>query len=237
MAQISFSLSGGFWPSSLPLFHRGERPAIVVAVSMNGSSVEGKEVHVDFGRWALVDPKRRFSDQPCCDARRGIPMWYGETLDRRHHMRRREFITLVWGGAAWPFAAHAQQRGRLPTIGYLGANTQSAMSQWTAAFVERLRELGWVEGRNLAIEYRWAEGRPDRAPEIIAEFVRLKVHVIDTHATVHVVGAERATSAMPIVFASVADPVGNNVVASLARPGGNVTGLSAQISDVARKRL
>jgi len=111
------------------------------------------------------------------------------------------------------------------------------MSQWTAAFVQRLRELGWTEGRNLAIEYRWAEGRLDRSPALIAELVKLKVDVIVTHATLNVIAAKQATSVIPIVFAAVSDPVGNDVVASLARPGGNVTGLSAQISDVAGKRL
>jgi putative tryptophan/tyrosine transport system substrate-binding protein len=149
---------------------------------------------------------------------------------------RRDFITLLGGAAAWPLAAQAQS-GKMPTIGYLGANTPAAMSQWTAAFVQRLRELGWIEGRNVAIEYRWAEGRLDRSPELIAELVRLKVDVIVTHATVNVLAAKGATSVIPIVFASVADPVANNVVASLARPGGNITGLSAQISEVAGKRL
>jgi putative ABC transport system substrate-binding protein len=149
---------------------------------------------------------------------------------------RREFITLIGGAAACPLVAHAQPAKR-PTIGFVGANTPSAMSQWTAAFVQRLRELGWIEGRNIAIEYRWAEGQLDRSPEIFAELVRLKVDIIVTHATVNVLAAKQATAVIPIIFASVADPVGNKVVASLARPGGNVTGLSAQISDVAGKRL
>jgi ABC-type uncharacterized transport system substrate-binding protein len=153
-------------------------------------------------------------------------------------VNRRAFTTLLGGAAAaWSLAARAQYSGKLQTIGYLGANTPASMSQWTAAFVQRLRELGWTEGRNLAIEYRWAEGRLDRSPALIAEFVKLKVDVIVTHATVNVIAAKQATSVIPIVFASVSDPVGNDVVASLARPGGNVTGLSAQISDVAGKRL
>jgi putative ABC transport system substrate-binding protein len=151
-------------------------------------------------------------------------------------MKRREFITLLGGAAAaWPLAAGAQQK--LPTIGFLGANSPAVQRQWTTAFVQRLHELGWTEGHNLAIEYRWAEGRFDRSPPIIAEFVRLKVDVIVTHATANVVAAKQATSAIPIIFTSVADPVGNNLVASLARPDGNVTGLSAQIADVAGKRL
>jgi ABC-type uncharacterized transport system substrate-binding protein len=151
-------------------------------------------------------------------------------------MNRRAFITLLTGAtAARPLPARAQQQKKL--IGYLGANTTTAMSRWTAAFVQRLRELGWTEGRNLAIEYRWAEGRLERSPGLIAELVRLNVDVIVTHATVNVLAAKQATSVIPIVFASVADPVANNVVESLARPGGNVTGLSAQISDVGGKRL
>jgi len=151
-------------------------------------------------------------------------------------MKRRDFITLVGGAAAWPLAAGAQQ-AKLPTIGFLGANSPSLQSQWTAAFVQRLRELGWIEGRNLAIEYRWAEGRFDRSPALAAELVQRKVDVIVTHATANVVAAMQATSLIPIVFTTVADPVGNKLVASLARPGGNVTGLSNQIPDVAGKRL
>jgi len=151
-------------------------------------------------------------------------------------LKRRDFITLLGSAvAAWPLAARAQQK--LPTIGFLGANSPAVQRQWTAAFVQRLHELGWTEGHNLSIEYRWAEGRFDSSPAIIAEFVRLKVDVIVTHATANVVAAKQATSAIPIIFTSVADPVGNNLVASLARPDGNVTGLSAQIADAAGKRL
>jgi len=154
-------------------------------------------------------------------------------------MIRREFITLLGGAAAsaWPLAARAQQAGKLPTIGFLGSSTLSAMSQWTAAFVQRLRELGWVEGRNVAIEYRWAEGRADRLSEIAAEFVRLKVDVIVTYATTGTLAAKQATSAIPIVFAIAGDPVGTGLVASLARPSGNVTGLSLQLTEVSGKRL
>jgi putative tryptophan/tyrosine transport system substrate-binding protein len=152
------------------------------------------------------------------------------------HIARRKFLAALGGAAAaFPLAARAQQK--LPTIGFLGANSPAVQRQWTAAFVQRLHELGWKEGHNLAIEYRWAEGRFDRSPAIIAEFVRLKVDAIVTHATANVVAAKHATSTIPIIFTSVADPVGNNLVASLARPGGNVTGLSAQITDVAPKRL
>jgi putative ABC transport system substrate-binding protein len=153
-------------------------------------------------------------------------------------MRRREFITLVGGAAAtWPLAAHAQQVGKLPTIGFLGFGTAAAQSQWTAAFVQRLRELGWMEGRNLAIEYRWGEGRHERLAEIAAEFVRLKVDVIVTYSATAVLVAKQATSVIPIVFCTAGDPVDNGLVASLARPGGNVTGLSLQFADLAGKRV
>jgi putative ABC transport system substrate-binding protein len=111
------------------------------------------------------------------------------------------------------------------------------MSQWTAAFVQRLRELGWVEDRTIAIHYRWAEGHTERLAEIAAEFVRLKVDVIVTNSAAPVVAAKQATSVIPIVIASAADPVGTGLVASLARPGGNVTGLSVQMTDLAGKRL
>src|SRR5215203_5060014 len=153
-------------------------------------------------------------------------------------MRRREFITLLGGAAAaFPISARAQQRGRIPTIGFVGPLSSSTMSQWTAAFVQRLRELGWIEGRTVAIEYRWGEGRSERFPEIMAEFVRLKVSVIVTGGTAAVIAAKQATSVIPIVFGSVADPVATGLVASLARPGGNVTGLSNQSADMPGKRL
>jgi putative ABC transport system substrate-binding protein len=152
-------------------------------------------------------------------------------------MRRREFITLLGGAAAWPLAAHAQQPVRLPTIGFMGATTPSAGGQLLAAFVARLRELGWIDGRNVAIEVRWAEGRDERFAEIAAEFVRRKVDVILTHNTPPVLAAKQATSVIPIVFATAGDPVGIGVVASLARPGGNVTGLSGEATDTAGKRL
>jgi putative tryptophan/tyrosine transport system substrate-binding protein len=153
-------------------------------------------------------------------------------------MRRREFITLLGGAAAaWPLAARAQHPAKLPTIGFLGAGTSSSHGQWAAAFVQRLHELGWIEGRTIAIEYRWAEGRTERFDEIAAEFVRRKVDVIVTSATAAIVATKQATSVIPIVFAAAGDPVGTGLVASLARPGGNVTGLSIQQTDLAAKRL
>src|SRR5438445_5144529 len=152
-------------------------------------------------------------------------------------MRRRAVITLLGGAAAaWPFAARAQQKEKRAIIGLLGSGMAAAQSQWTAAFVQRLAELGWREGRNVAIEYRWAEGRAERHAEIAAEFVRLKVDVIFTGGNA-AVAAKQASSVVPIVFALVDDPVGSGLVASLARPGGNVTGLSMQSTDLAGKRL
>jgi putative ABC transport system substrate-binding protein len=151
-------------------------------------------------------------------------------------MQRREFITLLGGAAAWPLAARAQQPAKLPTIGFLGAATQSGWSSWTDAFVERLHELGWTEGRTITIEYRWAEGRNERFVEFAAEFVRLKVDVIVT-AGVAGVAVKQATSTIPIVLGVANDPVRDGLVMSLARPGGNVTGLSVQQADSAGKRL
>jgi putative ABC transport system substrate-binding protein len=151
-------------------------------------------------------------------------------------MRRREFITLISAAvAARPLIARAQQPNRLPFIGFMGANA-SVFSPWTAAFVGRLRELGWIEGRTIAIEYRWSEGRPERNAEIAAEFVGLKVDVIVTLGSA-VPALKRVTSDIPIVFALSTDPVGGGLVASLARPGGNVTGLSNQAAELASKRF
>jgi putative tryptophan/tyrosine transport system substrate-binding protein len=153
-------------------------------------------------------------------------------------MIRHEFITLLGGAAAaWPLAAGAQQAGKVQIIGFLGSLSQSAQSTWTAAFVQRLREHGWIEDRTVAIDYRWAEGRGERFAEIAAEFVRLKVDVIVTAGTDAVIAVKRATSVIPIVFGTAGDPVANGLVESLARPGGNVTGLSNQSADIAGKRL
>jgi putative ABC transport system substrate-binding protein len=151
-------------------------------------------------------------------------------------MRRREFITLLGGATVLPLAARAQQPAKLPTIGFLGAATLSAWSEWTAAFVERLRELDWIEGRTIAIVYRWAEGRPERFAEIAAELVRMKVDVIVNSGSA-VLALKEATSVIPIVFTAGSDPVGSGYVSSLARPGGNVTGLSLQATETAGKRV
>ena len=152
-------------------------------------------------------------------------------------MKRREFIKLLGGAAAaWPLAARAQQAA-LPTIGLMGANNPSVESRWVSPFVGRLRELGWIEGRTVAIERRWAEGRAERAAEIAAELVRLKVDVIVTYTTTSALAAKQATSVIPIVLATSGDPIGTGLVASLVRPGGNITGSSIEQTDLAGKRL
>jgi ABC-type uncharacterized transport system substrate-binding protein len=152
--------------------------------------------------------------------------------------RRREIITLLGGAAAsLPLAARAQQARKVPMVGFLGQSTPLGESERAAAFAQRLRELGWVEGRTIAIEYRWAAGRNERLAEIAAEFVQLKIDVIVAGGTPPVLAAMQATSIIPIVFASAGDPVGTGLVASLARPGGNVTGLSVLAVDLAGKRL
>ena len=152
-------------------------------------------------------------------------------------MRRREFIVALGGAAAWPLSAWAQQSTRVVTIGFLDATSRSTQGRIASEFVQRLRELGWREGQNLVVEVRWAEGQPERYAEIAAEFVRLKVDVIVTYALPAIFAAKRATSTIPIVFAAAGDPVENGLVASLAHPGGNVTGLSNQSATLAGKRI
>ena len=152
-------------------------------------------------------------------------------------MRRREFILALGGAtASWPLAARAQQGGKRPTIGFLGAASPAGWATWTAAFVQRLGELGWIEGRTVAIEYRWAEGRKERFAEIAAEFVRLRVDIIVTSGPA-VPAVKQATSVIPIIFPIENDPVGSGLVQSLKQPGGNVTGLSLQFSDTVGKRF
>jgi putative ABC transport system substrate-binding protein len=149
---------------------------------------------------------------------------------------RRELLAALGGAAAaWPFAARAQQ-AKMPTIAVLGTASAAAWGPWTAAFVLRLRELGWIDGRTVAIEYRWADGRNERFAKIAAEFVQLKADVILTSGSAGF-AAKQATSTIPIVSVILPDPVGSGLVASLARPGGNLTGLSVQLTDLAGKRL
>ena len=152
-------------------------------------------------------------------------------------MRRREFIAGLGGTVAWASAARAQRSGKLPTLGFLGGTTAAGSGATMAAFLRRLRELGWVEGRNIAVEYRWTEGRAEATREFLAEFVRLKVDVIYTIGNADALEAKRATSDIPIVAALAGEPLRTGLVASLARPGGNVTGLSSQQAEVAGKRV
>jgi putative ABC transport system substrate-binding protein len=151
-------------------------------------------------------------------------------------MRRREFIKLIGGAAAWPLAARAQQAGKLPTVGMLGSSL-AAFSYWLPALLQRLRELGWIENRSMTIEYRWTEGHNERYAQLAAELVRLKVDVIVALGSPAIVAAKQATAVIPIVFPLASDPVGDGLVASLARPGGNITGLSNEQPDLAGKRL
>jgi ABC-type uncharacterized transport system substrate-binding protein len=152
-------------------------------------------------------------------------------------MRRRDFVTLFGAATAWPLSARAQPSTRVATIGFLDATSRSTQGQVASEFVRRLRELGWRDGQNLVVEVRWAEGQPERYAEIAAEFVRLNVDVIVTYAVPAIRAAKQATSTIPIVFAAAADPVENGLVASLAHPGGNVTGLSNQTGELAGKRI
>jgi putative tryptophan/tyrosine transport system substrate-binding protein len=151
-------------------------------------------------------------------------------------VRRRDFIALLSSSAAaWPLAAHAQSKDRSRTIGVLGANAL-AFAPWVVAFAERIHELGWIEGHNVAIERRWSEGRRERAAEIAAEFARLKVDVIVTYGgAVPVV--KQVTATIPVVFAIAVDPLGTGIVSNLSRPGGNVTGMSMQQAEIGGKRL
>jgi putative ABC transport system substrate-binding protein len=146
-----------------------------------------------------------------------------------------EVILLLGGMMTVAPALRAQQKPT-PVIGFLGAASPQGWRLWVDAFLQRLHELGWIEGRNVAIEYRWAEGRSERYAEIAAEFVRMKVNVIVTVGSA-VAQAKRATAAIPIVFAVANDPVGSGLVASLARPGGNVTGVSNETTDLAGKQV
>jgi putative ABC transport system substrate-binding protein len=151
-------------------------------------------------------------------------------------MKRREFIALLGVAAAWPLAARAQQP-KPPTIGYFGATAAAAEKSRTGAFVQRLGELGWIEGQTVAIEYRWAESQTERFPEIAAELVQHRVDIIVATSIAAVLACKQATTVIPIVFPLAGDPLATGLVASLARPGGNVTGLSNQGADLAGKRL
>jgi putative tryptophan/tyrosine transport system substrate-binding protein len=149
-------------------------------------------------------------------------------------MKRREFITLLGSAAAWPLTARAQQARKIHTIGYLSPAVPSA---YAASFFDALSELGWVEGQNIAVERRFAENRLERLPELAGELVRLNVEVIVATGTLGPLAAKRASSTIPIVMTAAGDPLGSGLIASLGHPGGNVTGLSLMVPDLAGKRL
>jgi putative tryptophan/tyrosine transport system substrate-binding protein len=156
-------------------------------------------------------------------------------------MNRRAFITLVGGAAAssvsWPLVARAQQGGRLRRIGMLETVPAAANAANFDAFRRGLRELGYVEGQNVTIEYRSADGRAERFPALAAELVRLPVDVIVTRGTPAALAAKQATATIPVVMAAIGEPLGVGVVASLAHPGGNVTGFSAFVTELSGKRV
>jgi putative ABC transport system substrate-binding protein len=152
-------------------------------------------------------------------------------------MKRRTFAAGLLGAVTLPFAIHAQRAGKPPVIGYIGANSEAIDRPRINAFMQRLSDLGWAEGRNIAVDARFTQGVVARAGEIAAEFVRRPVDLILTAGDAQVIAAKKATDAIPIVFAAVGDPVGNGLVASLPNPGGNATGLSLQLTDSVGKRV
>jgi putative tryptophan/tyrosine transport system substrate-binding protein len=152
-------------------------------------------------------------------------------------VRRRQFITLLGGAAAWPFAASAQQSGKMPRIGFLGNSTAALESNLVGPFREGLRDLGYEEGRSILIEYRWADGMYERFPVLIAELIALNVDVIVTAGTPAALAVKKATTSIPLVMIAVGEPVETGLVASLARPGGNATGVSSLSYGIQGKRL
>jgi len=153
-------------------------------------------------------------------------------------MNRRELITLLGGAAAtWPLAAHAQQPARIPRVGFLGNSTAALEANLVGPFRDGLRELGYEEGRDIVIEYRWADGRYERFPALIAELIALNVDTIVTAGTPASLAVKNATTTIPLVMVAVGDPVATGLVASLARPGGNITGLTSISVEMEGKRL
>jgi putative tryptophan/tyrosine transport system substrate-binding protein len=152
-------------------------------------------------------------------------------------MRRREFITLAGGAAAWPLGARAQQLAKVPRVGFMGNSSEALEANLVGPFREGLREAGYQEGRNIIVEYRWAEGKYDRFPALVAELLAAKVDVIVTAGTPAAFAVKNATTMVPLVMVAVGDPVGTGLVPNLARPGGNLTGLSSIAPDLEGKRL
>src|SRR5215467_8723730 len=158
------------------------------------------------------------------------------TVAAEDHMKRREFIGLVGGAVAWPAAAGAQQLGKVYRIGVFSAGSPP-LTPTFSAFPDALRALGWIEGQNILLENRFADNRLEHLPELAAELIRLKVDIIVTYGTLAPLAAKQATSTIPIVMCDAGDPVASGLVVSLARPGGNVTGLSLMSPDLGSKRL
>ena len=179
---------------------------------------------------SAFDPKRTCRPFPTVALARYYPR-HGAEAD----MNRREFITLVGGAAAWPLTARAQSK--IPRIGFLGNSTAALEANLLDAFREGLRELGYEEGRNIIIEYRWADGKYDHFPVLVAELIAAKVDAIVTAGTPAALAVKKATTTVPLVMVAVGDPIGTGLVPSLARPGGNLTGLSSIAPDLEGKRL
>ncbi len=157
---------------------------------------------------------------------------------RFNHLRRREFVTLLGCAvAAWPRAARAQQSGKASRVGFLGNSTAALEANLVEPFRDGLRNLGYEEGRNILIEYRWAEGKYERFPTLIAELIALNVDVIVTAGTPASLAVKKATSSIPLVMVAVGEPVATGLVASLARPGGNITGVTSISPEIEGKRL
>jgi putative tryptophan/tyrosine transport system substrate-binding protein len=150
---------------------------------------------------------------------------------------RREFITVLGGAVAWPLSARAQQSTKLSRVGFLGTSSPSLERHLVDAFRQKLRQLGHIEGETIAIEYRWAEGQDDRLPELATDLVRSKPDVIVTTGTPGTLAAKRAAGTIPIVFASSGNPISSGLVASFARPGGNVTGFTISGPEIEGKRV
>ena len=153
-------------------------------------------------------------------------------------MRRRDFIKVITGSAtAWPLAARAEQTAKVPRIGFLGLSSPSAFAPRLEGFRQGLRDFGYIEGTNITIEYRWAEGHYERLPELATEIVRANVDLIVTHGTPGSLAAKQATTTIPIVVAVIGDPITARITASVARPGGNITGQSFFNAELRAKRL